>query len=98
MPMHRRADGTWSRGPYRDNRWGEPRQRSPLKEARLRADLTQAELAEALGINRSQLAGYESGWRRHPSGDRRRAIEEFIAAVAAGGAVLKDWLAGYRGG
>lgn len=51
-----------------------------IREARLKADLTQAELAERLGRDRAQVARWETGGQE-PSFENLRAVVEACGFV-----------------
>lgn len=73
----------YARGPY-DRRWSRLHGRSnPLRDARLLRKLTQEQAAAEIGINRSQLARYESGLAYPSLNHVKRKIERFIAAATA---------------
>lgn len=68
----------YKRGPYRATAWRRRDKPTPLAAARIARGLTQEQAAIELGINRTQLAGYESGMRRITFGPVGRKLRAFI--------------------
>lgn len=64
------------------------RKTKALKDARIRAGLSQAELAEKLGVTQGTISNWEIG-RTHPPDDQRDRLNT-ILGLAHGGSMVED--------